>query len=125
MGPTTSVERHRRLMLVRMVTDVPALLGSALGGPQFPLVVCLTLACTVIVVIIPICASRGKLHVPGYVGLAFLAFAVGLLLGRIAGSRAVAGTIAGVLLSIVFFLLIATALGSVLALFFYRHPPEA
>jgi len=107
-----------------MFFEFPALLSAVLGGPQFPLVISLTVACAVVLVTIPICASRGKLHVPGYVGLAFLAFAIGLLLGRIAGTRAVAGTIAGVLLSIVFFLLIATALGSVLALFFYRHPPE-
>jgi hypothetical protein len=107
-----------------MFTEFPAFLSAVLNRPQFPLVVSLTLACALIVVVIPICASRGKLHVPGYVGLAFLAFAIGLLLGRIAGARAVIGTIAGVLLSIMFFLLIATALGSVLALFFYRHPPE-
>jgi hypothetical protein len=107
-----------------MVSQFSAFPSSVLGGPQFPLVVSLTLACAVIVMTIPICASRGKLHIPGYVGLAFLAFAIGLLLGRIASTRAVTGTIAGVILSIVFFLLIATALGSVLALFFYRHPPE-
>jgi hypothetical protein len=111
-----------------MVSEFPAfpvLVSSVLSRPHFPLVVSLTLACAVIVVTIPICASRGKLHVPGYAGLAFLAFAIGLLLGRIAGARAVAGTIAGVLVSVVFFLLIATALGSILALFFYRHPPDA
>lgn len=99
-------------------------LNLVLSGPRLSLVVGLTVACAAIVLAIPICASHGKLHVPGYVGLALLAFATGLVSARIAGARAVTGTIAGVLLSLVFFLLIATALGSLLALFFYRHPPE-
>jgi hypothetical protein len=111
-------------MLVRMFTEFPSLLSFVLRGPHFLLVVSLTLACALIVMVIPICASRGKLHIPGYVGLGFFAFAIGLLSGRIAGARAVTGTIAGVLLSTMFFLLIATALGAVLALFFYCHPPE-
>jgi hypothetical protein len=111
-------------MLVRMLTQFPLLLSFVLRIPHFSLVLSLTLACAVIVMIIPICASRGKFHIPGYVGLAFFAFVIGLLSGRIAGARAVAGTIAGMLLSILCFLLIATALGSVLALFFCRRPPE-
>ena len=111
-------------MLVRMFTGSPAFFGSRVVGLHVPLIVSLALACLFIVVLIPIYASRGKFHVPGYVGLAFLTFAIGLLLGRMAGARAVTGTIAGLFLSIVFFLLIATALGSILALFFYSHPPE-
>ncbi len=94
-------------------------------GPNLPVIVPLLLACLGVLVAIPVAAARGKLHIPGYVGLAFLAFALGLLFGRISGARAVAGTIAGLSLSILFFLLMATAVGSVLALFFYRHPPEA
>jgi len=72
---------------------------------------------------IAVSALRGKLHIPGYVGLAFLAFAIAFILGRIAGARSVTGTL-GVSLSIAFFLLMAAALGCVLALFFYRQPPE-
>jgi hypothetical protein len=111
-------------MLVRMSAGFPALFGSMVVGLHFLLVMSLALACLVIVVLIPTYASKGKFHIPGYVGLALLTFAIGLLLGRMAGGRAVTGTIAGLLLSIVFFLLIATALGSILALFFYNHPPE-
>lgn len=81
-------------------------------------------ASAAIVVTIAICARRGKLHIPGYVGLAFLTFASGLVLGRIAGVRGVTGTYFGFFLSILFFLLIAVAVGSVLALFLYRHPPQ-
>jgi hypothetical protein len=94
-------------------------------APNLPVSVPLLLACLGVLVGIPVAAARGKLHVPGYAGLAFLAFILGLVLGRIAGARAVSGTIAGLSLSILFFLLMATAVGSVLALLFYRHPPEA
>ena len=78
----------------------------------------------VITVGISICARRGKLHIPGYIGLAFLAFAVALILGKISGARAVTGTQFGLFLSVLFFLLMAVAVSSILALFFYRHPPQ-
>jgi hypothetical protein len=92
--------------------------------PNLAVMVPLLLACLGVLVAVPVAAARGKLHVPGYVGLAFLAFAIALLFGWIAGARGVTGTIAGLSLSILFFLLMATAAGCVLALFFYRHPPE-
>jgi hypothetical protein len=111
-------------MLVCMSAGFPAFFGSTVVGLHFLLATSLALTCLLIIVLIPTYASRGKFHIPGYVGLAFLTFAIGLLLGRTAGARAVTGTIAGLLLSIAFFLLIATALGSILALFFYSHPPE-
>jgi hypothetical protein len=111
-------------MLVCMSAGFPAFFGSMVVGLHFLLVISLALACLLIVVLIPTYASRGKFHIPGYIGLAFLTFVIGLLLGRAAGARAVTGTIAGLFLSIVFFLLIATALGSILALFFYSHPSE-
>lgn len=97
-----------------------ALLGSA---PRLSLVIPLAAACVAIVVAIPVGALRGKLHIPGYAGLAFLAFAIAFIFGRIAGVRGVTG-ILGVCVSIVFFLLMATALGSLLALFFYRQRSE-
>ena len=122
--PQSPSTRRHGVMLVRMFTGSPAFFGSRVVGLHVPLVVSLALICLSIVVLIPIYASRGKFHIPGYVGVAFLSFAIGLLLGRMAGARAVTGTIAGLFLSIVFFLLIATALGSILALLFYSHPPE-
>jgi hypothetical protein len=88
------------------------------------MVIFLILASAAIAVGISVCARRGKLHIPGYVGLAFLAFAVALVLGRISGAHGVTGTHFGVLLSVLFFLLIAVAVSSILALFFYRHPPQ-
>lgn len=75
-------------------------------------------------IVVPLAAARSRLHIPGYVGLAFLASILGLICGRISGIRGVAGTSWGVMLSLVFFLLIAFAVGSVLALFFYRDPPD-
>ena len=84
----------------------------------------LTIVCAAIVVAVQVCASKGRFHVPGYVGLALVTFIIGLILGRVAGSRAVTGTPFGALLSVLFFLLVATTLGSILALFFYRPAPE-
>jgi hypothetical protein len=92
---------------------------------NFRPVVPLSVACLGIIIILPLAAARSRLHIPGYVALAFLALILGLLCGRISGIRGVSGTFSGVLLSLIFFLLIAVALGSVLALFFYRDPPEA
>jgi len=71
---------------------------------------------------IPIAAARRKLHMPGYVGIAFASLIVGMLVGRVSGLRGIAGTRTGFFLSILFFLLIASTVGSIIALFFYRHP---
>jgi lysylphosphatidylglycerol synthetase-like protein (DUF2156 family) len=89
------------------------------------MIIFLILASAAIAVGISVCARRGKLHIPGYIGLAFLAFAVALILGKISGARAVMGTHFGLLLSILFFLLMAVAVSSIVALFFYRHPPQS
>jgi len=113
------------MLIANTLTPLIPLECVAAFGARLPVAVPLGLACLAIVVAIPFAAARAKLHLPGYVGLAFLTSALGLLFGRISGARAVTGTIAGFSLSILFFLLMATAVGSVLALFFYRHPPEA
>jgi uncharacterized membrane protein len=78
--------------------------------------------CIVVVFSIPIAAARRKLHVPGYVGIALASLILGLLVGRVSGLRGVSGTRTGFSLSILFFLLIASTVGSIIALFFYRHP---
>ena len=90
---------------------------------KFSVVVPLALACFAILVVIPVAAARGKLHIPGYAGLALLALALAFAFGRVAGVRGMAGTYAGVFLSVVFFLLVAAGAGCVVALFFYRDPP--
>jgi hypothetical protein len=95
------------------------------SGTNLRLIVPLSMACFAILIFVPLAAARSRLHIPGYVGLAFLASVVALLCGRISGIHGVAGTPWGVLLSLLFFLLIAFAFGSVLALFFYRDPRES
>src|ERR1700745_1844834 len=86
------------------------------------IVIPLVVACLVIAVLIPMAAARRKLHIPGYIGIALLAFALSLVFGKLAGFTRVAASAAGPILSILFFLLIAVAIGSILALLFYRDP---
>ena len=97
----------------------------AVIAANFRLVVPLSVACFAIIIVLPFAAARSRLHIPGYVGLAFLGFILGLVCGRISGVRGVSGTPTGFLLSLIFFFLISVAIGSVLALFVYRDPPEA
>jgi hypothetical protein len=94
----------------------------AVFGARLPIVTPLVIACLVVAALIPLVAARGKLHVPGYVGIALLAFAMSFIFGKLAGLRRVAASPVGTILSIIFFLLIAVAVGSILALFFYRDP---
>ena len=89
---------------------------------KLSIVIPLVAACLGIAGLIPMAAARRKLHIPGYVGMALLAFALSLVFGKLAGFTRVAASAAGPILSIIFFLLIAVAVGSILALFFYRDP---
>ena len=92
---------------------------------NFRLLVPLTIACCAALIALPLAATRSRLHIPGYVGLAFLALILGFACGRASGIRGVAGTPAGLFLSLAFFLFIAVVVGSVLAIFFYRHPTQS
>jgi hypothetical protein len=94
------------------------------AAPNLRLIVPLSIACFVVILAVPTAAARSRLHIPGYVGIALLALIVALACGKIAGIHGVTGTPIGVALSVIFFLLIAVTVGSVLALFFYRDPPE-
>lgn len=98
---------------------VPALWTVKLG-----ILLPLTLACIVLVVVIPAAARRGYLNVPLYAlmlfGISFLAF----LTGRLAGAQSVRSTTLGVVVSLIFFLLVAAAVGSFLGMFFYRQPSD-
>jgi hypothetical protein len=89
-----------------------------------PLVLVLVVACVVVAAGVPFAASQGRLHTPGYVGIALASFVVAFILGRISGTQGIRGRHSGEVLSIVFFLLMAVALGSVLAIFFHRDPPQ-
>jgi hypothetical protein len=79
--------------------------------------------CGIVLVAIPLAAARGKLHMPGYAAISVLALIVGWALGRL-GARAATGSAAAVVLSALFFILIAISIGSVLALAFYRQRPS-
>jgi hypothetical protein len=85
----------------------------------------LAVGCCAIVIAIPWGAHRGKLHVPGYSGLAILAFAASFLFGLASGYRLVAGSPVGVALSLLCFWSAAAGVGSIVALFFYRNQAEA
>lgn len=89
-----------------------------------PLLLVLVLACAGVVIAVPYAASQGRLHIPGYAGLALASFAVAFILGRISGHNGVRGTHAGMFLAIACFLLAAVAVGSVLAIFFHRERPQ-
>ena len=89
-----------------------------------PVVLVLVFVCVLIALAVPFAAARGRLHVPGYVGVALASFAVAFVLGRISGISGVRGTHSGQALSVAFFLLVAVAAGSVLAIFFYAEPPQ-
>lgn len=91
---------------------------------RLEIVLPLTVACLVVVAAIPSAARRGKLNLPAYGGMAIAAAVIGFLLGHVAGIHQVRGTPLGVGISILFFLLIAAALGCLLSLAFYRPPPS-
>jgi hypothetical protein len=88
--------------------------------PRYSIVIPLILACLLILGAIPFAASRGRLHIPGYAGIAILSFGIALLFGWLAKPDRVAGVISGAFVAVVFFLLMAASVGSVLALIFYR-----
>ncbi len=97
----------------------PALLAVNLG-----VVVPLALSCLVVVAVIPSAAWRGKLNVPVYALMLFVAAFVAYGIGKVAGAQSIHGTMLGVVISFIFFLLVATAIGSFLGIFFYRQPTD-
>ncbi len=103
-----------------LAPSVGVVLAARLG-----IIVPLVIASLVVAAAIPTAARRGKLSIPAYGGIAIGAAVVGFSLGHFAGVRQVRGTPLGVSISILFFLLIATVLGCLLSLFFYREPPES
>ncbi len=97
----------------------PALLSVNLG-----VIVPLSLSCLVVVVVIPAAAWRGKLNVPGYALMLFASAFIAYVMGKLAGAQSVQGTALGVVISFIFFLLVATAAGSFFGIFFYHQPMD-
>jgi hypothetical protein len=81
----------------------------------------LTIACLAVVLVLSLLASKGKLHIPGYIGIAFLAFILSLIFGKLSGMKAVHGSITALALSVACYLCIAATIGSLVALAFYRE----
>jgi hypothetical protein len=92
-------------------------------GVNLELVIPLALSCLAIMIILPISAARSRLHIPGWVGFALFSFVLSYTCARISGAHSFVGRPTGVFFSIACFLFLAAALGSVIALFFYKDPP--
>lgn len=99
------------------------LLAFAARPLNLQLVIPLALSCLAIMIILPISAARSRLHIPGWVGFALFSFVLSYTCARISGVHTYVGRPAGVGFSIACFLFLAAALGSVIALFFYKDPP--
>src|SRR5262252_3158466 len=91
-----------------LMADPLVLIFAAKLGIVIPLAV----VCLFVIVLIPIGARRGKLSIPAFVYMALGAAVLALGAGKLAGVRGVRGTPAGVAVSVLFFLLVATAIGS-------------
>ena len=81
-------------------------------------------ACLAVMIAISICAAKGNLHMPGYIGVAFLAFAFALVFGELAGIKLLHGSALAVVLSCACYLCISATVGSIVALLFYRSSPD-
>ena len=112
----------RKLGLVIFLIHTYALFGSApLATGRTALLI---FVCLAVVLALVAGARKGVLHVPGYIGMAMFAFVVALVLGWLSGIHRIRGSPLGVILSVLFFLLISVSAGSILAIFFFRPPPE-
>ncbi len=91
-------------------------------APKVGIVIPLAIVCIAIVVAIPLTARAGKVTIPAAGLSAVGGIIVGLLVGYLSGTSRIRGTPVGVGLAILFYLLVATVLGCVLGVFFYREP---
>lgn len=94
------------------------------AAPQSFIKIPLVLVCLAIIIAIAVAASRGKLHMAGYMGSAFLAFFAAMIAGKLSGVHTIRGTPFGLILSLLFFVGIAIVLGCIAALIFYRPPRD-
>lgn len=107
------------LSLLAFATTTAAFVALKTG-----IVVPLGVACVVLLALIPSAASRSKLSVPIYALLALVSGVLAFVAGHMAGADSIHGTPLGVVVSIIFFLLVASGLGCFLGIIFYRHPDE-
>ncbi|HEV2246286.1 MAG TPA: hypothetical protein VGW37_06505 [Terriglobia bacterium] len=98
---------------------LPIVLAVNLG-----VIIPLALSCLVVGVVIPAAAWRGRMSVPFYALMLFVASFVAYGIEKLAGAQSVHGTALGIVISFIFFLLVAAAVGSFLGIFFYRQPTD-
>lgn len=98
---------------------LPIVLAVNLG-----VIIPLALSCLVVGVVIPAAAWRGRMSVPFYALMLFVASFVAYGIGKLAGAQSIHGTALGIVISFIFFLLVAAAVGSFLGIFFYRQPTD-
>ncbi|HET9177159.1 MAG TPA: hypothetical protein VFQ24_02240 [Terriglobia bacterium] len=98
---------------------LPIVLAVNLG-----VIIPLALSCLVVLVVIPAAAWRGRMSVPFYALVLFAASFVAYGIGKVAGAQSIHGTALGVVISFIFFLLVAAAVGAFLGIFFYRQPAD-
>jgi len=101
-----------------------AMAPGALVALKTGIVIPLGAACMVLIVLIPSAAWRGRMSVPIYALMALATGITALAAGHLAGAQTVRGTPLGVVISIVFFLLVAAGFGCFLGILFYRQPPQ-
>jgi hypothetical protein len=114
----------QRALLMMVLASLSGFLFLALWAINLGVVVPLSLSCLVLIVVIPSAAWRGRLSVPVYALMMFASAFVAFGVGRVAGWPSVHGTTLGVVVSFIFFLLVATAAGCFFGIFFYRHPSD-
>ena len=101
-----------------------AIRTGAVVALKMGVVIPLALACVVVIALFPSSAWRGKLSVPIYALLALGAGALAFAAGSLAGVSTVRGTPFGTVVSIIFFLLVAMAVGCFLGMLFYHPTPN-
>jgi hypothetical protein len=111
-------------MLLNAIFALYPCMILAIGRPRLLVIAPMGLLCLAILIATPLAASRGKLHLAGYIGIAIAAFVAAMVVGKLSGLHRINGTIIGLFLSVLFFLAISAALGSLIALAAYRHPPD-
>lgn len=99
-------------------------LFPALWTINLGVVMPLSISCLVILVVIPSAARRGRFSVPVYALLMFTSAIVAYGTGLLAGARSVRGTTLGIVISFIFFLLVAAAAGCFFGICFYRQPSD-
>jgi len=105
--------------------NTPAtMLALLIFAARLEIVLPLSVVCLFVLVAIPMGARRGKLTIPACVGMGLGAAVLALAMGKLAGANGVRGTTAGILVAMAFYLMVATAVGSFIGLYFFREPPQ-